>query len=270
MPSIPLAHTESSLYVRAAVLEIIDCLTFWAIQFLVMRAVPTLMHHKLLGLYTRRWIDVSILVLISHNVIKISTHIIVWLLRELACEKLDPGPNEKSKRYFIMEKILQRKYLVYYANGTKHSINTILTSVMLLLTWVLYLRSKVDETPRTQDIIQFGTWTCVTFLIASVLWLIKTCLLLSWEASVVYNRLDWSSKIIDGGLQLHFLGIIDQHNYDVFNLLQIGWNPTMYGIQQVAAHFLTAKISLSKEDYTSVTLDNLKSSDQTDDGNTNR
>ncbi|XP_056699791.1 mechanosensitive ion channel protein 10 isoform X2 [Spinacia oleracea] len=178
-----------------------------------MTHVPALNHHKMLGLHTHNWIEVSIFVLIAYNVI----YMMVWFLQEVVCENLDPGIDKKSKRYLLIEKFLRKKHIVYCANGMKHSINFILSSFLLLLTWVLYFGSHLNGTPGAKNVLRFGTWTCVSFLTCSFLWLIKTCVLLSWEARSVYKRLH--SRIIEGGKQLYFLGVIGRHDYDIFNLL---------------------------------------------------
>ena len=61
LPLVPLDHTESGLNVPESVLEIIDCLIFWLAEYEVTKRVHVFKHHKLLGLYTRKWIEVSIL-----------------------------------------------------------------------------------------------------------------------------------------------------------------------------------------------------------------
>ncbi|XP_021769954.1 mechanosensitive ion channel protein 4-like isoform X1 [Chenopodium quinoa] len=218
LPLVPLDHTESGLILPEAVLEIIDCLIFWLAESEVMKRVSTFKHHKILGLNTQNWIEVSIFVLVAYNVITLSTYMIVWLLRKLVCHKiLKPGINTKSRQYLIIEKFLRGKHLMYWANGMKRSINFILRSLLLLITWVSYFGSKLNKTPQAKYILDFGTWTCLSLLICSFLWLVKTCVLLSWEACSVYNRLN--SKILEGGKQLYFLGIIGRHNYDILNLL---------------------------------------------------
>ncbi|XP_021774199.1 uncharacterized protein LOC110738138 [Chenopodium quinoa] len=218
LPLVPLDHTESGLILPEAVLEIIDCLIFWLAESEVMKRVSTFKHHKILRLNTQKWIEVSIFVLVAYNVITLCTYMIVWLLRKLVCHKiLKPGINTKSRQYLIIEKFLRGKYLMYWANGMKRSINFILRSLLLLITWVSYFGSKLNKTTQAKYILDFGTWTCLSLLICSFLWLVKTCVLLSWEACSVYNRLN--SKILEGGKQLYFLGIIGRHNYDILNLL---------------------------------------------------
>ncbi|XP_021840051.2 mechanosensitive ion channel protein 10 [Spinacia oleracea] len=218
LPLVLLGHTESGLKLPETVLEIFDSLIFWWAESEVMKRVAAFRHHKILGLYTQKWIEVSIFVLIAYNVITLSTYMVVWLLRKLVCHKLlKPGINTKSPQYIIIEKFLRGRYLMYWANGMKRSINFILRSLLVLLTWVFYFGSHLNKTPQAKNILDFGTWTCLGVLICSFLWLIKTCVLLSWEACSVYNRL--SSKILEGGKQLYFLGIIGRHNYDILNLL---------------------------------------------------
>lgn len=215
-PELPLDHTESGLHVREAVVEIIDCVLFWWIESEVMNYVPAFKHHKILGLHTQQWIKVSFFVLIGYNVIILSTRMIVYRLRILA-ENLTPVLDANSIAYILVDRFMSRKYLMYCANGMKHSINFMFSSLMLLLTWVLYFRSHLNETHISKKVLEFGTWTCVSVLFCSVFWLIKTCVLLSWEATIVYDRLN--NKLIVGGKQLFYLGIIGRHNHDIFKLL---------------------------------------------------
>lgn len=217
IPIVPLDHSESGLNVPENVLEIIDCFIFWLALSEVYKRVPAFKDDKIFGLYTRKWIEVSIFLLIAYNVIILSTRLIVRLFK-FADKRLHSGSNKKSRRYLFMEKMMHLRYLMYCANGLKHNIDFVLTSLMLLLIWVLYFGSHLNEygTTRAKKLVEIGTWTCVSLLVCAFLWLIKTCLLLSWEASAVYNRLE--TKIIDGGKQLYFLGIIGRHVHDFFNL----------------------------------------------------
>ncbi|XP_048499775.1 uncharacterized protein LOC104889969 isoform X2 [Beta vulgaris subsp. vulgaris] len=217
IPIVPLDHSESGLNVPENVLEIIDCFIFWLALSEVYKRVPAFKDDKIFGLYTRKWIEVSIFLLIAYNVIILSTRLIVRLFK-FADKRLHSGSNKKSRRYLFTEKMMHLRYLMYCANGLKHNIDFVLTSLMLLLIWVLYFGSHLNEygTTRAKKLVEIGTWTCVSLLVCAFLWLIKTCLLLSWEASAVYNRLE--TKIIDGGKQLYFLGIIGRHVHDFFNL----------------------------------------------------
>ncbi|XP_021862786.1 mechanosensitive ion channel protein 9-like isoform X3 [Spinacia oleracea] len=217
IPLVPLDRRESGVNVSEGVTEIFDCLIFWLAEFEVMKRVPTFKHHKMLGLYSKNWIEASLFILIVYNIISLSTHAIMWLLQKFVCEKLDPGLNEKQTLYLVIEKLMSRKYLVYFANGIKHSMNYIFFSLFLLLVWVLYFGSHLEGTTRAKNVIEYGTWTCICFFICSVLWLIKTCVILSWKARSVYSRL--RIKILEGGKQLYFLGIIGRHSYDIFNVL---------------------------------------------------
>lgn len=72
----PLHHTDSGINVKEGVAEIVDCLIFWMAEHEVMKRVPDLEHHTVLGLHTQKWIEVSLFILIAYNVISLSTHLI--------------------------------------------------------------------------------------------------------------------------------------------------------------------------------------------------
>lgn len=207
IPYFPLNHIETGCNVREGVVEIIECLTLWWLGgSVVMKYFPTLKNHQSLGVHTWKWIEVSVLVLIGYNVITICTHMIVLSLLH-------------TKSPLLLTNVELLSDLVYWAIGMKHSINFTLNSILILLTWVLYFGSHLNETPRAKKVLEIGTWTCFSILICSVFSLIKTCVLLSWEAAAVYNRLN--SRILGGGKQLYFLGIIGRRNHDSFNLLYV-------------------------------------------------
>ena len=89
---------------------------------------------------------------------------------------------------------------MYWANGMKRSINFILSSLLLLFTWICFFDSHLDRISKAKKVLEFGTWTCVSLLIYAFLWLI---ILLSWEARCVCNRLTCvSRKILEGGQKL--------------------------------------------------------------------
>ncbi|KAK9666754.1 hypothetical protein RND81_14G208800 [Saponaria officinalis] len=163
-----------------AVSEIFGCLLFLWAEVVVMNSVPTFKQSKIFGVYTRKWIEVSLFVLIGYDMITLLTHIVVC----------------------------------YVVIGIKRSIIFILSAVMLLVTWVLYFDDHLN-TPENKRILQFGTWTLVSFLICSLFWLIKSFILLYWEAHAMYNRLH--SKIADIRKQLYFLVILSNfHDLPVF------------------------------------------------------
>ncbi|KAK9735989.1 hypothetical protein RND81_04G243300 [Saponaria officinalis] len=201
--------------VLEAVSEIFGCLLFLWAEVVVMNSVPTFKQSKIFGVYTKKWIKVSLFVLIGYDMITLLTHIVVWSLPKLFADNLRIGENIKTALSLVCcddlgKGAFNKKYVVYVGIGIKRSIIFILSAVMLLVTWVLYFDDHLN-TPENKRILKFGTWTLVSLLICSFLWLIKSCILLYWEAHAVYNRLH--SKTGDIGKQLYFLVLLSNIHY---------------------------------------------------------
>ncbi|XP_074292524.1 mechanosensitive ion channel protein 9-like isoform X2 [Silene latifolia] len=207
---------EEGFIAMESVSEIAGCLlALWA-NVVIMSSVPIFKQSKIFGVYTQKWIKVSLLVLIGYNIITLLTHLFVRSLPKIYGDPLDVGENIKSKFSSIccedMTKgAFNKKNIVYIASGIKRSIIFILSMVMLLTTWVVYFDNRLDTTSKNQRILAFGTWTFVSLLVCSLLWLLKSCLLLYWEAHTVYDRLH--PKIRDIGKQLYFLVMLSNEHY---------------------------------------------------------
>ncbi|KAH9604093.1 hypothetical protein KSS87_010433 [Heliosperma pusillum] len=196
--------------------EIFGCLVFWLAEVKVMNSVPTFKQSKIIGIYTQKWIEVCLFVLIGYNVMSCFGQMFVWLLL-----KIDAEDSRTGKVFSVVLSMVSdarsvkgtgnRRYAAYIANGSKRSVNFILSMVMLLLTWVLYFGRHINITSEDERIIQFGTRTLVSLLICSFLWLIKSCILLYWEAHIVYDRLH--SKFTDIGKQLYFLVLLSYTHF---------------------------------------------------------
>lgn len=313
IPLFPLDEKDSGVNVSEAVIETFDCLVFWLGEYEVMvRRVPSFKNHKILGLYTQNWISASLFFLIAYNVCTLCTHLVVWFLRRYSFKVLDSSTNYEGMMFPALHQfkeslkklLFNRDTLLYYANGMKYSANFVFNALLLTLVWVFYLmpqlkaqaQAQAQTQARISSIVDLGTWTCVSLLICSFCWMIKTSVILSWEASSVYRRLH--SKIFQGGKQLYFLGIIFRHNYlfeakkeevdltvlrnepisaligndnDAYNSLCESRkevvkddllnhpNPTLYDIYQMCLHLLAAEKELAaKENHTSDFLDDLK------------
>ncbi|KAL9223965.1 hypothetical protein vseg_000045 [Gypsophila vaccaria] len=214
LPRIPLETSSSGIHVPESITEIIECVFFLWVVFEVMKRVPSVGGRRFHGLELKRWIEVPILVLIGHDLITVSTHMVAWSTRRLVNRHLQPGADTKSQWYLFVEELLLRQYLVYYSTGVRKSMSFILTSLLLLFTWVFYFGSKLVDAKK---VIEFGKWSCFSLVICSLLWLIKSCVLLSWEARAVYDRL--SAKILEAGEALYFLGVVGRAKFDVLGLL---------------------------------------------------
>ncbi|KAH9619187.1 hypothetical protein KSS87_014764 [Heliosperma pusillum] len=213
LPRVPLEHSSSGTHVPESITEVIECgLFLWAV-FEVMNRVPVFKRFKLYGLGIERWVEVSILVLVGHDLITVSTHLVAWSTRRLVNRHLQPGVDTKSQWYLFVEELLLRQYLVYYTTGVRKSFSFILSSLLLLFTWVFYFGSRLDD----KDVLKFGKWSCFSLVICSLLWMVKSCVLLAWEARVVYDRL--CSKILEAGEVLYFLGVVGRARCDILSLL---------------------------------------------------
>ncbi|KAJ8452558.1 hypothetical protein Cgig2_000147 [Carnegiea gigantea] len=238
-----------SIYVREAVSEIVNCFIFgWAMSE-VMKRVPTIKQHRVLGLETQRWIEVAILALVGHDCIALSTHLVVWLL-EVRLRDFDH--TNQPQWYKVVRELLPTQHLVYCAHGMRRGISFVLSTVLLLLIWVSYFGSHLEETAKSKRVLDFGTSTFICLLICSLLWLIKDCVLLAWEANAVYIRL--SSDILENGKKLYFLGLLGRHKFDVFNLRYIrGGKEGFFRnvLNLIGSHdkHLPAKADLDDEDW---------------------
>ncbi|XP_074292522.1 mechanosensitive ion channel protein 10-like [Silene latifolia] len=212
-----LEKSESKLILSEAMSEIIGCLLFLWAELLVMRRVPTFKQSKIAGIYTHNWIEVSLFLIIGYNIITFLIHALVWSLLEIYTAnegdvRSDIKSNNAMRLYWGKElgKAFNKKYVVYIAFCIKRCIISLLSMVMLLITWVVYFVSRLDETPEDKKNLEFGTWTIVSVLLCSFLWLIKSCILLYWEA-YMYDRLH--SKIMGIGELLYFLIMLTCTHY---------------------------------------------------------
>ena len=114
---------EYRVRVAESVLEIIKCLLFWWGESEVMKHIPVLKQYKILGMYTFKWMNVTIFSLVGYNCIVVTTNVLLRLIHSMLD---DPY-------------IDVLKHVRYYASGVRRSITFILTSVMLIPIWVLYL-----------------------------------------------------------------------------------------------------------------------------------
>ncbi|KAL2940862.1 Mechanosensitive ion channel protein 10, partial [Bienertia sinuspersici] len=214
-------HTfkSGSHVVSDTVHEIIDSfiLLLFAEHMIIIR-FPFLKDYELLGFYpVHRLFHVIVLLLVFHDLIRLSMHILVWQLHKLVTYR---GTNPNSFRYLITTHFWGRKSLVYWANGLKPSIMFTFTSIMLLVAWVFYFGHQPEkhkhETTNTKKVLNFGKWSFFCLFIFSLLWLFKTCILLVLENRIVYSR--FGLQISKGGKQLYFLGIIGRIKHDILKL----------------------------------------------------
>lgn len=98
---------------------------------------------------------------------------------------------------FIIERnFLLRKKVLYFVHGLKKSVQVFIWFALILLTWVLLFNRGVERSANTTKILDFITWTIVSFLIGAFLWLFKTLLLKilasSFHVNTFFDRIQES------------------------------------------------------------------------------
>ncbi|CAO2837271.1 unnamed protein product [Amaranthus hypochondriacus] len=219
IPRAQLDPLGSGINVPEAVLEIADCGNALACLYQVLPYIPhAYKNRKMYGVQISTWVTVLVIIVIINNIIGLIIHGIVWVVKKyfhdkLRTDKKSDDNNVKPENYSILENFLRERYLMYWANGLKHYATFFLSSLLFLLVWVFFFGHKLNGT----HLLVFGTRTCLSFVTCALLWFIKSCILLSWEAESIYDRLE--SRILQGGKHLYFLGVLGRHKYDMFKLL---------------------------------------------------
>ncbi|GAB2221828.1 hypothetical protein Drorol1_Dr00013019 [Drosera rotundifolia] len=109
-----------------------------------------------------------------------------------------------------------KEEVLHYAKGLRRSINMVILSCSLLLIWQFYFRSDhgLKQTSGTDKVFELGTRTLISLLIFALLWLLKSILLLKWEAHVVYER--FLDRILRAGFQVYFLALMSGKSWVIF------------------------------------------------------
>ncbi|KAL8138565.1 hypothetical protein V2J09_004566 [Rumex salicifolius] len=160
-------------------------------------SVPELRNKFVLGSKLWKWTLLFTVVSCGYHLISMMTQSLIFLL----CL----NPQLKSKNNWV-----------YYIQGLRQSVNLVILSAAILLTWVLYFRTDrgIKKTDDTDTVLHVCTWSFVTLAVTAVLWLLKSVLLLKWEADAVYCR--FKERILTAGLQIYFLGHICGWHLGVF------------------------------------------------------
>ncbi|KAF4382206.1 hypothetical protein G4B88_011535 [Cannabis sativa] len=98
--------------------------------------------------------------------------------------------------FFIERNFLLRKKVLYFVHGLKKSVQVFIWLGIILLTWVLVFNHGVPRSKTATKILEYITWTLVTFLIGAFLWLLKTLLLKilasSFHVNTFFDRIQES------------------------------------------------------------------------------
>lgn len=91
---------------------------------------------------------------------------------------------------------LLRKKVLYFVYALRKSVQVCMWFSLVLLTWVLVFRRGVERSRLATKILDYITWTIVTFLIGAFLWLLKTLLLKilasSFHVNAFFDRIQES------------------------------------------------------------------------------
>lgn len=91
---------------------------------------------------------------------------------------------------------LLRKKVLYFVHALKKSVQFFIWLSLVLATWVLLFRKGVERSPLATRILDYISWTIVTLLIGSFLWLLKTLLLKilasSFHVNAFFDRIQES------------------------------------------------------------------------------
>ncbi|GMH17598.1 hypothetical protein Nepgr_019439 [Nepenthes gracilis] len=174
--------------------RVLICVLIW---FYVNISVPSLRRKTVFGSKLWKWTLLAVIVSCGYSAISIASHVLLY-----SVTKMYNGKND----------------FVYYLRGQRGSISLTIYSVFVLSTWVSYFRSRHGlrgtKTHISNDVFDFITWTLVSLLISALLWLLKTVLLLKWEAQAVHKR--FRDRILRAGFQLYFLALISGTYWDIF------------------------------------------------------
>ncbi|XP_074281855.1 mechanosensitive ion channel protein 10-like [Silene latifolia] len=90
---------------------------------------------------------------------------------------------------FLIEwKFLLKKNVVYFTHGLQTNVVVFIWIGVVLGTWCLLLKPDVRKTHKAKSVLDFITWSLITLLIGSFLWLVKTTLMKILASSFHLNR----------------------------------------------------------------------------------
>ncbi|KAL9225741.1 hypothetical protein vseg_001631 [Gypsophila vaccaria] len=110
----------------------------------------------------------------------------------LICGGLVSGWLIKIVVFFIERNFLLRKRVLYFVYGLRSSVQKFLWLGWVLLAWILILDKKVEKETRS-EVLPYVTKILVCFMVATLVWLIKTLLLkvlaMNFHVSAFFDRI---------------------------------------------------------------------------------
>uniref|UniRef100_A0A7N0V3A7 Mechanosensitive ion channel protein n=1 Tax=Kalanchoe fedtschenkoi TaxID=63787 RepID=A0A7N0V3A7_KALFE len=79
--------------------------------------------------------------------------------------------------FLIERNFLLKKKVLYFVHGLKKSVQVFVWLALVLVTWVSLFKHGVERSETATKVLNFITWSIVTLLIGSFLWLVKNLLL---------------------------------------------------------------------------------------------
>ncbi|PSR93615.1 Mechanosensitive ion channel protein [Actinidia chinensis var. chinensis] len=156
-------------YKRVKMKVLIEWVVFFCIlgSFVASLTVHKMERHMLWGLEAWKW---CLLVLVTFSGMLVTK----WSIRFLV--------------FLIERNFLFRKKVLYFVHGLKQCVQVCIWLSLVLLTWVLLFNRGVERPPKTTRVLECVTWSIVSLLIGSFLWLLKTSLLKILASSFHLNR----------------------------------------------------------------------------------
>ncbi|GAB2221821.1 hypothetical protein Drorol1_Dr00013011 [Drosera rotundifolia] len=161
-------------------------------------SIAGLRKKNVLGSKLWKWTLLIVILLCGYRAISMVSHLCLYFLKLIFKDKKD------------------KKEILYHAKGLRPSINLVIFSCSLLLIWHFYFRSDhgLKQTSGTDKVFDLGTPTLISLLIFALLWLLRSILLLKWEAHVVYKR--FLDRILRAGFQVYFLALMSGKEWEIF------------------------------------------------------
>ncbi|XP_076898316.1 mechanosensitive ion channel protein 10-like isoform X1 [Bidens hawaiensis] len=125
---------------------------------------------------------------------------------------------------------LLRKKVLYFVHGLKKSVQVNIWLTVVLVTWTsLFNGQHVERSKTATRVLDYITWTIVSLLVGSFLWVLKTFLL----------------KILATSFHVsNFFDRIQQSFFEQYVLLTLSGPPLMESAQAVGASTSTSRLSL--------------------------
>ncbi|KAM5565231.1 mechanosensitive ion channel protein 8-like [Rosa sericea] len=114
------------------------------------------------------------------------------LVLALICGRLVSGWGIRVVVFFVERNFLMRKRVLYFVYGLRKAVQNCLWLGLVLVVWHLIFDKKVEKETKSR-ILPYVTRTLVCFLVATLIWLVKTLLVkvlaLSFHVNAFFERI---------------------------------------------------------------------------------